>query len=56
MKATSTEHMKAKCGHVDVLGYLLHTYCKACSDNGHRDVVRPTRIWATDNDNDKVKV
>jgi hypothetical protein len=42
MKATTTEHMKAKCGHNDILGYLMDTYCKACADKGHRMVVRPT--------------
>lgn len=35
-----TTHMVALCGHNDILGYLMHTYCKDCADKGHRQVVR----------------
>jgi hypothetical protein len=57
MKSTNTEHMIAKCGHHDILGYLLDTYCKGCADKGHREVVRPqTRIWTDDKVDDKVNV
>ena len=56
MKATTTQHMVAKCGHYDILGYLMDTYCKACADKGHRMVVRPqNRIWATPTPKAKVE-
>lgn len=55
MKTTNTDHMKARCGHHDILGYLLDTYCKACADKGHRMVVRhDDRIWTEDKKEDKV--
>lgn len=56
MKATNTDHMIAKCGHHDILGYLLDTYCKECADKGHRQVTRTNnRIWTQALATDKVK-
>lgn len=39
----NTDHMKASCGHHDILGYLMHTVCGACAKKGHRMVVRGKR-------------
>lgn len=30
---------RAKCGHIDALGYFANTYCKKCADKGHRSVM-----------------
>ena len=60
---TTTNTMKAKCGHNDLFGYFANTYCKACADKGYSSVVQPTqqyreasffRIWMDNNENDKV--
>lgn len=48
----NTDHMVAPCGHHDILGYLLDAPCKDCAN--YRLVVRSSRIWTQDNEQDKV--
>lgn len=33
-----TAHMIATCGHVDILGYFMHTVCGKCADKGYESV------------------
>lgn len=34
-----TDHMIAKCGHHDLLGYFTGTVCLACARAGHREAL-----------------